>query len=316
MSRGEFARIERLTSLFGQPPRPDLGIGDDAALLHPQGAILATVDAAVEGVHFRRGFLSLADVSRRAIEAAASDVAAMGGVLDGAGCGLLLAWALPVGLTDDEFDALLWGARAAADRLSSVIVGGNLTAGSEISLTTTVMGRCTRAPVLRSGATPGDVIAVSGPIGAAAIGLRALLADRGEDRSLVPFVERWRSPRARVDLARELAECATAAIDLSDGLTQDAGHVARASNCGMVLFAEQLPTLGDHDEAARSLGLDPSGCSLAGGEDYELLATGPREGFSAAWTVIGEVFEGEGVHVSRAGSTRPVRDGGWDHFAR
>jgi thiamine-monophosphate kinase len=316
MPRGEFARIERLTAVFGQPALPDLGIGDDAAVLHPTGPMIATVDAAVEGVHFRREFLSLKGVSRRAIEAAASDVAAMGGVLEGPGCGLLLAWALPIGLTDDDFDALLSGARFAADRLATTIVGGNLTSAPEISLTTTVMGRSIGAPVPRSGARPGDVVAVSGPLGAAAIGLRALLANRATEPLLAPFVERWRTPYARVDLAREVASGATAAIDISDGLSQDVSHLACASNCGIVLFEECVPTLARHDEAAHTLGLDPRRGSLSGGEEYELLVTGPRGGFSDAWTVIGEVFEGRGVYLSRAGISHPVRGEGWDHFAQ
>ena len=314
MSHGEFERIERLRAIFGEPPAPDVGIGDDAAILHPDGPVIATVDAAVEGVHFRRDLLSLEDASSRAIEAAASDVAAMGGDLNGPGCGLLLAWTLPRGISDDDFEALLLGARRAADRLSTRIVGGNLASSATLSLTTTALGRCLGAPTTRSGARPGDVIAVSGPIGAAAIGLRALLSGLGDDPGFTPFIERWRAPRARVDVAREVALNATAAIDISDGLAQDAGHLASASRCGLVLFPEMLPMLGGQRSAAAKLGLDADTSAIEGGEDYVVLATGPRARFGGAWVVIGEVIEGAGVFVSAGGIRRAIEGRGWDHF--
>ncbi|MFO0646395.1 MAG: thiamine-phosphate kinase [Polyangiales bacterium] len=316
MAHGEFERIERLRAIFGEPAAPDVGIGDDAAILNPAGPVIATVDAAVEGVHFRRDLLSLSDASSRAIEAAASDVAAMGGDLCGRGCGLLLAWTLPRSLSDEDFDALLVGARRAADRLSTHIVGGNLASSETLSLTTTALGRCLGAPIARNGARPGDVIAVSGPIGAAALGLRALLSGRGDDPEFAPFIARWRAPRARVDIARDVALHATAAIDISDGLAQDAGHLARASRCGLLLFPEQIPMLEGQRSAAVKLGLEAQASALHGGEDYEVLATGPRARFGAAWTTIGEVIDGAGVFVREGGVRRVVEGRGWDHFAR
>ncbi len=316
MANSEFERIEHLRAIFGAPPSPDVGVGDDAAILHPVGAVIATVDAAVEGVHFRRDLLSLEDASTRAIEAAASDIAAMGGDLRGRGCGLLLAWTLPRTLSGADFDALLFGARRAADRLSTHIVGGNLASSETLTLTTTALGRCLGPPATRSNARPGDVVVVSGPIGAAAIGLRALLAGRGDEPPLKPFVARWRNPNARVDVAAEVALHATAAIDISDGLAQDAGHLARSSHCGIVLSAAAIPMLDGQPEAASGLGLDVLTTALQGGEDYELLATGPRDRFGGAWTVIGEVIEGEGVAVISGGVRRAIEGRGWDHFAR
>ena len=309
----EFQRIARLASLFGTPPPPDVGIGDDCAVLFPSGAVVVTVDAAVEGVHFRRELLSLGDAASRAIEAAASDVAAMGGDLQGIGCGLLLAWTLPVTLNDDEFDALARGARSAADRLGAWVIGGNLAAAPILTLTTTVLGRAPAGVLTRGGARPGDVVAVSGPLGAAALGLRALLAGRGDDAGFAPFVARWRTPRARVDLGRAIASRAHAAIDVSDGLAQDAGHLAAASACAIRLDAERLPMLVGQRERAAELGLDAVELALTGGEDYELLSTGPRAAFGPEWTVIGEVLGGVGVTVCEAGVARSIGDG-WDHF--
>ncbi len=314
MSGGEFDRIARLSKVFGEAVSPDLGIGDDAAVLHPQGLLIASVDAAVEGVHFRRDLLTLEEASSRAVEAAASDIAAMGGTLDGPGCGLLLAWSLPRDLSDNDFDALLTGARRAADRLSTRVIGGNLAAAPTIVLTTTVLGRCGSRAVLRSGARPGDIVAVSGPIGAAAIGLRALTACRGAEPWASEVVQAWRSPIARLDLSNEIARVATAAIDISDGLAQDVTHVARASSCAIRLRAEALPMLRQQRRAARELGLDAVEMALHGGEDYEVLATAPRGTLSDAWCEIGEVVEGAGVSVCREGITQELEASGWDHF--
>ncbi len=315
MSRSEFERIARLAACFGEPAPPDVGIGDDAAVLHPAGPVLATVDAAVEGRHFRRDLCDLEGVSERAIEAAMSDIAAMGGSVRGRGCGLLLAWALPGSLGDDDLDALARGAQRAASRAGAVIVGGNLTAGLELSLTTTVLGASRGRVVGRSGARVGDVVVVSGPMGAAALGLRALLAGRGGEAEFASFVARWRHPRARLDLADEVARVASAAIDVSDGLAQDAGHVAKASGVGIALRATAIPTLPGAAEAAARLGADAAHLGLTGGEDYELLATGARGSFGAAWVEVGEVVAGEGVRVITAdGDEEAVPAGSWDHF--
>lgn len=314
MSGGEFDRIARLSKVFGEAVSPDLGIGDDAAVLHPHGALVATVDAAVEEVHFRRDLLTLEEASSRAVEAAASDIAAMGGTLTGPGCGLLLAWSLPRDLSERDFDALLAGARRAADRLSTRVIGGNLAAAPTIVLTTTALGRCGRRAVLRSGARPGDIVAVSGPIGAAAIGLRVLMARRGAEPWAREIVQAWRAPVARLDLSNEIARGATAAIDISDGLAQDVSHVARASSCAITLRAEAIPMLREQHRAARELGLDAIEMALHGGEDYEVLVTAPRGTLSDAWCEIGEVAEGAGVSVSRGGITQTLDATGWDHF--
>ena len=251
MSRSEFDRIARLTARFGAPPPPDLGIGDDAAVIHPRGALVATVDAAVEGVHFLRSFASMDVLSARAVEAAASDVAAMGASFGGGG--LLLSWSLPPWVDDDVFDALTDGAQRAAVRLGARVLGGNLTSGAALALHTTALASPLGEPVTRSGATPGDRVYVSGPIGAAAVGLRALLAGREAEPALTPFVDRWRRPRARVDRAPEVSSRCSAAIDVSDGLAQDALHLARASGAAIELAVHRLPVLPAQAVAAAAL---------------------------------------------------------------
>lgn len=313
MSRSEFDRIARLTARFGAPPPPDLGIGDDAAVIHPRGALVATVDAAVEGVHFLRSFASMDVLSARAVEAAASDVAAMGASFGGGG--LLLSWSLPPWVDDDVFDALTDGAQRAAVRLGARVLGGNLTSGAALALHTTALASPLGEPVTRSGATPGDRVYVSGPIGAAAVGLRALLAGREAEPALTPFVDRWRRPRARVDRAPEVSSRCSAAIDVSDGLAQDALHLARASGAAIELAVHRLPVLPAQAVAAAALGFDALALAVSGGEDYELLVTSSEPLPVDRWIEIGSVIEGEGLWTCDEGGGR-VRwvGGGWDHF--
>lgn len=314
----EHARIAWLRTRFGAPTAPALGIGDDAALLPGREAVVATVDAAVEGVHFRRDLCSLETASGRAIEAAASDIAAMGARLEGAGTGLLLAWTLPPDLSDADFFALADGAAEAAARLQTTIVGGNLTAGAALTLTTTVLGRAAGPVLTRAGALPGDYIAVAGTPGLAGLGLRALLTGRGDDPRLQAAVHAWRAPRAQLALGMSLVGRAHAAIDLSDGLTQDAGHLARASKVAVVLDADTLRALPALQAPCAALGIDPCSVALTGGEDYCLCATGPATAFPAPWQIVGAVEVGEGVWL-REGAHRRRIDAdtslqGWDHF--
>lgn len=242
-----------------------------------------------------------------------SDVAAMGAAVDGPGAGVLLAWTLPRDLPDEDFDALVAGADRAARRAGAVVLGGNLAAAPVLSLTTTVLGRADGPVLTRAGAAPGDVVVVTGVVGAARIGLEALLRGRADADGAQACVARWRGPRARLAEGRAVAGLATAAVDLSDGLVQDARHLAEASGCGLVLHVERLPMLPAQAALAAALGLDAVALALAGGEDYELLATGPAGVFDERWTVVGEVVRGAGVTVLDRGLARPLPRG-WDHF--
>lgn len=308
----EFSRIAALQALFGPAPQGTLGIGDDAAVLPSARDLVATVDVSVEGVHFSRDWLSLDAIAARAIEAALSDVAAMGARVDVPGCGLLLAWTLPRSLTDTDVALLAAGSLAAARRAETFIVGGNLAASPSLSLTTTVLARADGPVVARSGARPGDVVAVTGVVGAAALGLRSLQR-RITSAEALPMIERWTSPRARLSLGFAQRARASAMIDLSDGLAQDAGHLARASGVRLVLEAERLPMLPTQRAVAAAWGLDADALALTGGEDYELLATGRAEDFDAHWTIIGRVEEGDGVQITRSGAVLTAPEG-FDHF--
>ncbi|MEZ4407453.1 MAG: thiamine-phosphate kinase [Polyangiales bacterium] len=312
----EFDRIARLRRRFGAPPPPSLGVGDDAAVLASPLPLVVTVDAAVEDVHFSRALLSLRDAAARAIAAAVSDIAAMGARVDLPGCGLVLSWTLPRALTESDFDALVEGSADEADRLGVVIVGGNLSGGDALALHTTVLGRADGPVLTRAGARPGDVLAVTGSPGAASIGFAALREGRDDART-ERCVRAWRRPTPRLDEGRAIAGRATACVDVSDGLAQDAAHVASASGVSLVIEVASLPVDETVRALAGSLSIDAEHAALHGGEDYELLATGPASAFDARWTVIGaaRAFDGHPVWLRRDGVNTPLPPRGWDHFS-
>jgi len=309
----ELERIARLLArLAHDAPGVVVGIGDDAAVLDPppSGAggekLVWTIDEQVEGTHFERELMTFADVGWRSVMAAASDLAAMAA----RPLGILASVVLPADLDEDAFDALVAGQRAASDALGAPIVGGNLARGPCVSVATTVLGAAA-SPVLRAGARPGDVVLATGPLGLAAAGLAGL--QRGV---AVPdaALEAWRRPVARIDAGRAMIGKATAAIDVSDGLARDAGHLAAASGVRVVLDADRLraaaaPAL---VVAARALDAEPLDLMVAGGEDYALVCTSP--GAIEGFVRIGEIEPGSGVFV-RDGTREWPAHGGFDHFA-
>lgn len=309
----EWTRIALLRAALAGPPDPRvlLGIGDDCAVLAPSAAPLVwTVDASVEGVHFRRDLLTLTDVGYRATMAAASDLAAMGA----APLGLLAALVLPAWWTDEDLAQLAAGQRRAATELGTAILGGNLARGGELSITTTAMGVAER-PLTRAGARPGDTLWMAGPVGLAAAGLALLLRDPQAEG---PAVDAWRRPVARLADGLRTAPLARAAIDVSDGLAQDAAHLAAASEARLLLDAGALvsPEL---SAAAAQLGRDPLDLALHGGEDYALVVALPAGEATAGFVRIGEVVAlvtGEAQVALRRGdgSIAALEGRGFDHF--
>lgn len=306
----EFERIDRLRARFASTPvspAVQLGIGDDAAVLAPSSLPQVwTVDTAEEDVHFSRAFMALEAIGYRAFMAAASDLAAMGAQAVAA----LSALVLPPTLSEAELDALAEGLARAADTCACPIVGGNLTRGQALSLTTTVLGACA-SPLRRSGARPGDGVFVTGPVGGAALGLRALKAGvDGFDAEKARFL----APRARLDLSAQLGLYASACIDISDGLAQDLGHLCRASGVRAEISLECLPLLDGFAENAAQLSLDPWELALAGGEDYELVFTASTAVPPELGTRIGRIERGPPeVRLSHAGAPFALPRG-FDHF--
>lgn len=324
----EFAWISQLTERFRElsPARmhgadrcPNtVGIGDDAAIVEgSEDLLLCTVDAAVEKVHFRRDWMTLAQIAARATNAALSDIAAMGGVVDHPAAGVLFSLEIHSGFSDQDFAGLIDGLAQTCLSHRVAILGGNLSRNPVLSLSTTVLGRAKGNCVLRSGAQPGDSVFVTGTIGGSALGLKALLHKRHEEPLMQPFVQRFVAPVARLDVSVAMGRVATSCIDISDGLLQDAGHVSRASEVAIVLESERVPLLPQSDAVAQELGLDLIQVTFTGGEDYELLFTSPEKSLPFA-TRVGVVEQGQGVWLStdakRVRMDVPGAISGWDHF--
>ncbi|MGV3564459.1 MAG: thiamine-phosphate kinase, partial [Nocardioides sp.] len=304
---GEFALIDALTPLFEQGEQVLVGPGDDAAVLRIRtGHVLVSTDVLVEGRHFRRDWVPAVDVGHRAAAQNLSDVNAMGGRAHSLTVGMAVPADLPVSWAL-EFAA---GFAEECRAVGASVVGGDLTRGDQLVVAVTVLGSCTVSPVLRSGAEPGDVVALAGRQGWAAGGLAVL--GRGF-RSPRVLVEAYRRPEPPYDAGPEAAAAgATAMVDVSDGLLSEAGHLARGSAVAIDLRTEALEVPEPLLAVAAATGADPLSFVLGGGDDHALLATFPPGAtLPAGFRVIGSVAEGEGVTVDGA-----AYDGvaGWTHF--
>ena len=259
----ELEAIELLTRLVGPPVGDEVWIGDDAAVLgRPTGRLLFATDLATEGVHFDRRQGTLADVGWRVLVQNLSDIAAMGGRPRAA----VVAVA---GAELDELERIYEGLLEASRRFECPVVGGDLSDGAVLNLSVAILGETAGvAPVLRSGAGPGETVYVTNPLGAAAAGLRELRADPSASS---PCVQAFLRPEPRLAAgAAAAAAGARAMIDVSDGFGIDLHRLADASGVGVAL--DELPVApGASREEA-----------LGGGEDYELIFTVPDPGRLAA----------------------------------
>ena len=292
---------QRCEEAFGQGAAGEVWIGDDAAVLVGSGPTVVSVDVVVDGVHADRRLTTTADLGWRALAAAVSDLAAMGASPTGAVLGVVAS-------ISEDLDALYQGLVASGLEHGCPIVGGDLVAGDQLTISVTVLGRPGPAgPILRSGAQPGDVLFVTGPLGGAAAGLRFLRAGYGRhpaDLEVAAAVERHARPRARLSEGMAAASLGVhAMVDVSDGLSIDLDRMAEASGVGIALETVPCALRATEDEA------------LGGGDDYELLLATPDplgllEGFAAAGfttpTQIGEVSDVVGQRTLRGGAL-PLR---------
>ncbi|GAA4690632.1 thiamine-phosphate kinase [Nocardioides conyzicola] len=304
---GEFGLISELVALFPQGDHVLIGPGDDAAVLRVKsGHVVVSTDLMVEGRHFRRDWASAADVGHRAAAQNLSDINAMGGRASSLTVGLAAPADLPVQWALDF-------ARGFAEECALVgasVVGGDVTRADQVVIAVTVLGSCTQAPVVRSGARAGDVLAICGRQGWAAGGLSVL--GRGF-RSPRVLVEAYRRPEPPYDAGRVAAEAgATSMIDISDGLLAEAGHLADDSGVAIDVQASAFEVPEPLQAVGAALGADPMQFILGGGDDHALLATFTgRAAVPDGWTVIGAVTEGSGVTVDGAAYEGPT---GWTHF--
>jgi thiamine-monophosphate kinase len=257
------------------------GVDDDAAELGD--GLVVTQDALGEGVHFRLDWTSWRDLGYKAAAVNVSDLAASAARPEA----LIVSLCLPPETAVEDVVELYEGIAEAG----VAVRGGDTTAAPVLVLSVTAIGRSDRVPG-RSGARPGDVVVVTGPLGGSGAGFRALSENRRDDPAVVAHLR----PPLRVEEGLALGRVATAMLDISDGLAADAGHVAELSSCRLALDLDAVPRAGELAD-------------LGFGEDYELLATTPDP---LGFPVVGRVEEGAGVGLSLGG--RPVELSGWEHF--
>lgn len=326
---------DALVRLFGGGliPRSSgvvVGPGDDAAVVRAgRGpALVLTTDLMAEGVHFRRGWSSPAAIGRRLAAVNVSDLAAMGA----APAWALLAMALPPSTPASFARGLRRGLARAAGRWGFTLAGGDTCASrSGITLALFLAGTAGPRTLRRSGGRPGDLLWVTGHLGASALGLAALKRFGASDlpRPVASAVRRHLRPEPRLDFALALARSglATAAIDVSDGLARDLGRLCEASGTSAAVDAARLPVSPGCRSAARHLGIDARHCALHGGEEYELLfATRPRSEARVARlalrlaldvTCIGALrHRRAGLSVVTSGRSAPLVPRSWEHFGR
>lgn len=320
------------TLLSGPQPGVVVGIGDDAAVVEPgTGEQVLTTDMLIEGIHFEMGSISARDLGAKSIAINVSDMAAMAAspryalVSVGLAPVVRAAWVVE----------LYAGMRHACDEYALTLVGGDTNRSDRVVISVAVVGEV--APgraVTRAGAQPGDVIVVTGSLGAAAGGLalsrlppaeagRALSQPWGRE-----LLEALSRPVARVGEGQTLAQAgATAMMDLSDGLARDLSRLCAESGVGARVELARVPIAEPLRRGASTLGIDPLELAMGGGEDYELLATLDLtdldrareeldERFGVRLTEVGVVREEGGlVAVDAEGTVRPLEPTGWDHFA-
>ncbi|MDO9498025.1 MAG: thiamine-phosphate kinase [Nocardioides sp.] len=305
---GEFGLISELVGLFPQGEHVLIGPGDDAAVLRVRtGHVVVSTDLMVEGRHFRRDWASAEDVGHRAAAQNLSDVNAMGG----------RAHSLTVGLAAPPDLSARWALEFAAGfaaecaLVGASVVGGDVTRADEVVIAVTVIGACLQAPVVRGGAEPGDVLAITGRQGWAAGGLAVL--GRGF-RSPRVLVEAYRRPEPPYDAGPLAAAAgATSMIDVSDGLMGDAGHLAEASGVAIDIHRAAFEIPEPLVAVGAATGADPLSFILGGGDDHALLATFPDvASVPDGWSVVGDVLAGDpGVTLDGGTYDGPT---GWTHF--
>lgn len=329
---GEFGLIQRMTQgLTHRQPSTLRGVGDDAAVLDAMGKrIVVTTDLLCEGVHFDLSYAPLKHLGYKAVVVNLSDVCAMNAMPTQVVVGLGLSNRFSV----EAVDELMEGIRLACEVYNVDLVGGDTTSSpSGLTLALTAMGLVDGDAVVgRDGASDGDLLVVSGDLGAAYMGLQILEREKAvfqaaptaqpELEDFAYLLERQLKPEARVDVVREIADLGikpTAMIDISDGLSSEVMHLGTASRVGFKVYEDKLPIDPKVYDTAREFNLDPTLCMLSGGEDYELLLTVKQEDYDKLrnhpkLTVIGHAVAAPDAFtlVTKNGPEVPLQAQGWD----
>lgn len=323
----ELALISALErSLQVRDERVLRALGDDAAVVRARSVAVSSLDTVVEGVHFRLDTHTPADVGHKALAAALSDLAAMGAEAGEAYVGLVI----PATVGDQEALTLMEAAEALAEDTGTTIAGGDVSGGPALVVSVAVTGWADRPEevVRRDGASPGDLLGVTGELGGSGAGLALLdgVEVAGlEATTREALVRRHRRPHPRLAAGRALAAAGTTAmIDVSDGVATDARHLAERSGVSVGLELDRMPLAAGVAAVARAAGQDPQELAATAGEDFELLLCAPphhrgrleraARALGCPLTWIGEVASGEGLELrDRAGGACSLA--GFEHRA-
>ncbi|MFT3900503.1 MAG: thiamine-phosphate kinase [Gordonia sp. (in: high G+C Gram-positive bacteria)] len=306
---GERAMLARFARAAAAAPPAVVGPGDDAAVVEP-GATVLGVDTAVQDRHFRLEWSDPRQIGARAVVAAAADVAAMGARTTG----ILIALAAPPSTPADLVEAINAGAVAQAVGLGASVLGGDLVEAGEIAVSITAVGVLDGvAPVLLSGARVGDVLAVSGPLGASAAGFAVLSGSGERGGAADAVVAAFCCPAPDLAQGPIAARAGAHALtDVSDGLVAELGLMCAAAGVAVAVDSAALPVTDAVRDVAADLGHDPVEWALGGGEDHELLGAFAAVGdVPAGWTVIGRVTDAGPASPPVLVDGRPTRVQGW-----
>jgi thiamine-monophosphate kinase len=333
---GEFGLIDHLTkNIELQNASSVLGVGDDAAVIDHFGRqTVITTDLLVEGVHFDLSYTPLRHLGYKSVVVNLSDVYAMNAIPTQ----ITLALGISNRFSVESLDEFYEGVYAACKKYDVDLIGGDTTSSQKgFIISVTAIGEV--APdkfVKRSTAQKGDLICVSGDLGAAYVGLLFLEREKKifvESPGVQPDLEnetyvigRLLKPEARQDIVDFFAKqeiMPTAMMDISDGLSSEILHICKDSNLGCVLYEDKLPVHEDMKKAAFKFEIDPTACALSGGEDYELLFTIPQSEYdklilNEQISVVGYMTEAEqGSHIiTKGGGKHAITAQGWNHLKK
>lgn len=316
-SSGEFGFIDYINAVF---PVPDgtVGIGDDCAVLPAgEGELLFSTDLLMEGVHFLRSESSPEDVGWKAAAVNLSDIAAMGGKP----VATFLSIALPKDAQGEWAERFIEGYRQISSQYDVPLLGGDTTSSlRDIAVNVGILGRCQSGKrLMRSGAKVGETIYVTGPLGDSAAGLQAILKGIRRSEEVKTLIERHKRPLPRVDAGVILIQSGKvgAMMDISDGIASDMRHIMKASKVGAVIALDRLPLSSELISVCAEQGWDRYWLSTSGGEDFELLFTGP-DGLENELDIkvypVGKIVDGNELIWTVEGSAVDYDYMGYKHF--
>lgn len=320
----EFELINGIREMFPRAKPPvKLGIGDDCAILHfKDKEILVSSDLLIENTHFLIPPFKPYELGKKAILANISDISAMGGIPEA----FTVSLGLPPTVREREVKELYLGIKEASSNYRCQLVGGDISRSERFTISITIVGSNEKdGSILRSTASCGDLLCVTGKPGCSAIGLEALLKGYPPPVFL-KYIKHHIEPSIKIPFARGLSilKAATSMIDISDGIASDARRIAEASGVRVVIEREKLPSLNLKEDERAFLEKEEAFYILHGGEDYELLFTVRPEKLAKVkqiaeetqteFTVIGFVDEGEGVYIKENGEIKPLSPEGFKHF--